>query len=357
MKRPIVAAILAIGVNVILGHFTSAIAANTTQTIEASFYLVKESEAKPIADREVIVVPCAPVNGNCQDVINAIEKLLSGMASVNSEKGELLDINIKTELKKLVSVQTVRTGIDGTIVTECQTTDCIVYSSAISNSSNTFWLKLQQQGTKAQYLPSSGIEIATASLSPQMQELAKSLNNLQAQLSVGTSFSSFSDKRTSFIAAFSAVSESADVKNYEDTLIACDKIALQLELLSKAWQAYINGTQTLGGETVHLAHKDFVEPLIESFNSVSGSEVIVLQKPKNGFLSSLFGARNVYKMDGILSLMMTAIDKKIDYALATYEAKSDGMGVPVVDFGSNSSPETEPEPISEPKRQSLDVYF
>lgn len=202
MKSLGVAGAVAIGINVIIGYFPFAIAANQTKSIEASFYLIKESEAKPIADREVLLVPCAPVNGNCQDILKIAEESLSKITSQSPEKMGLLDINIKDELKKLTGVQTTRTAIDGTVKTECPTINCIIYSSFISNSSNIFWIKLQKQGTKVQYLPSSGIEVATASRSPQMQELEKSLNNLQARLQTGISYTSLKGCNSPFLCSF-----------------------------------------------------------------------------------------------------------------------------------------------------------
>lgn len=84
-----------------------------------------------------------------------------------------------------------------------------------------------------------------------------------------------------------------------------------------------------------MAPSKFVEPLTELFNSVSGYEAIILYQSKNGFLTSLFGMKDVYKIDNFPSIMMTAISKKVDYALATYEASSDGGSIPVVDFDGN----------------------
>jgi hypothetical protein len=252
---------------------------------QATFATVDSRGVIPVADRQVLAVPCVPINGKCQEIIDYLSEKVSKTRNLDAPKIAKLDERIRAELEALPGVVTTRTSLSGTAKITCKTQNCLVYTSVLNNENNLFWVVLHPQSEDREYAPSRAIAIRGAERPEEITKLYESMRTLRSSFSAGLSYSALSSVTSPFINALSEAQKYKADPSYSKAIQEAETIERLLPVLSTTWEIYVKSSRsTILGPT-HNVSCSSVKKIRDVWNSVLGHEDI--REIKGGLLGCL----------------------------------------------------------------------
>lgn len=126
------------------------------------FTQVIEDRPTPVVDTGIHVVPCAPINGTCRDLLKDLTAAFSGPkvwtdASISQALGKA-----EAQLVVRKGHRLIRSDAAGSARLACPTANCLVFAASSAAGRTVVWSFLQPQGRSRELLPSDGISLQSA---------------------------------------------------------------------------------------------------------------------------------------------------------------------------------------------------
>lgn len=146
-----------------LGCLCLSAEAATGEPTKVVYTQVQEGRPFPVADNEVMFIPCAPINSDCKVISESFASTLTSKTKAWTD--EQLSTFLKETRNKLSSrkgFHLTRTNGSGTALINCPTLNCLVHSSISNNGNSIIWSNLLAAGKTHDLLPSKGVRLSTA---------------------------------------------------------------------------------------------------------------------------------------------------------------------------------------------------
>ncbi|HEY9825255.1 MAG TPA: hypothetical protein V6D19_07390 [Stenomitos sp.] len=298
---------------------------------KAIFATVDDRGVIPVADAEVIIVPCAPINKNCQQIIDYLTATISGIRNPSPSQLENLSLDIKAKLKVLKNSSISRTNLSGISEINCETQNCLLFTKSISNNSSKIWVVLQPKDKDKEYANSSAISISGEAIPKNIQKLYDALRSISSNIKSNISYNTYSELKPSLVLAIDEATSETDIK-YSSFKEKASKISKLMDITDTLWSAQIRNYRTSYGLESSTVSCQFAKQIAATWNSVLGIDE--LGKPTGGLLGCTFGVdllKTRKNSPTALKIMLSRIYLEIDSLLYS------------IQVGTRELPEINPE--------------
>lgn len=282
---------------------------NNVKTIpletKALFATILPTGVIPVADRPILVIPCAPINENCKEAESYLVEILNKTKNLNNNQINQLNQKIKNSLLGLQQAEEFYTDLRGEVTFNCPTVNCLIYTNLINEKDKLFWVKLHEQGIEKEYPPSTAIKLETYSVSPSINNLNQSIAELKSQMGAGISYNRLPIYIAAFNQALEEAENSQDFDKYPETIVEAARISILLSILSNTWELYIQSTDTMGYKETHIISCKNARILRDRWNDTLGYED--LGKVKGGILGCIG-----FDITGLPERMISVISSKLN---------------------------------------------
>jgi hypothetical protein len=287
---------------------------------KATFATVDDRGVIPVADAEVVIVPCAPINKNCQQIIDYLIVTISGIRNPSPSQLENLSLDIKTKLKVLKNSSIARTNLSGISEINCETQNCLLFTKSISNNSSQIWAVLQPKEKDKEYANSSSINISGEAISKNIQKLYDVLRSIGSNIKSNISYNTYSELKPGLILAIHEATSETDIK-YSSFKERASKISRLMDITDTLWSAQVRNYRTSYGIESSTVSCQFAKQIADTWNNVLGIDE--LGKPTGGLLGCTFGVallKTRKNSPTALKIMLSRIDVEIDNLLYYLQA-------------------------------------
>ncbi len=126
------------------------------------FTQVIEDQPTPVVDAAVHVVPCAPVNASCRDLLNDLVAPFRGSKVWTGTSISQAVAKAEGQLVVQKGHRLLRTDAAGSARLSCPTANCLVFAASTAAGRTVVWSFLQPLGRSRELLPSAGRSVVAA---------------------------------------------------------------------------------------------------------------------------------------------------------------------------------------------------
>jgi hypothetical protein len=287
---------------------------------KATFATVDDRGVIPVADVEVVVVPCAPINKNCQQIINYLTTTISEIKNPSLSQLEKLSLDIRSKLKVLQNSNIVRTNLSGVSEINCETQNCLLFTSSIASNSSRIWAVLQPKKTDKEYANSSSINILGETTPKNIQKIYDVLRSINSNIKSNISYNTFSGLKPNLILAMDEAIGETDIK-YSLFKEQTSKVIKLMDVTDTLWSTQIKNYRRSSFEESSTVSCEFAKQLVITWNNIVGIDE--LGNPTGGLLGCAFGVdllKTRRNSPTVLKIMLSRIDEEINtllYSLQT----------------------------------------
>jgi hypothetical protein len=291
--------------------------------ISITYYAVIDNEARLLADSQVTVVPCAPINADCKDLQDKIQKVFGTSKALSSKEFEHIQTEIEDIVRDHLQVQVYRTNLKGVVKFSCPALNCLTYHSKQIGKENIFWVSLFRANSENEMPSSLGKSLPTKVMPLGAIHLAESLETMSGSFTAGVSYSSLSSTTATFYSALQSFSSSEEYKQsseYESFVARAKRISTLLHVLSTIWEAKIAApTQPYNGKDVKVVPEGLGASIIDLYNSaidIGEGNGYQINKDTWKGCNWLIGCK--YNVDGLFDIAFESTTNNIASALQAY---------------------------------------
>jgi hypothetical protein len=298
---------------------------------KATFATVDDRGVTPVADAEIVIVPCAPINKNCQQIIDYLTVIISEIRNPSQSQLENLSLDIKTKLKALKNSSIARTNLSGISEINCETQNCLIFTKSINNNSSHIWAVLQPKDKDKEYANSSAISISGENTPKNIQKLYDALRSIGSNIKSNISYNTYSGLKPGLILAIDEATSETDIK-YSSFKEGASRISRLMDITDTLWSTQIKNYRTSYGVESSTVSCQFAKQIAAIWNSVVGIDE--LGNPSGGLLGCTFGVdllKTRKNNPTALKIMLSRIYVEIDSLLNSIQT------------GTRDLPEVNPE--------------
>lgn len=121
-----------------------------------------EDRPTPVVDGAVHVVPCAPINATCRDLLNDLAVPFRGSKVWTGASMSQALRKAEGQLVAQKGHRLLRTDASGSVRLACPTANCLVFAASTAAGRTVVWSFLQPLGRSRELLPSAGLSVVAA---------------------------------------------------------------------------------------------------------------------------------------------------------------------------------------------------
>ncbi len=121
-----------------------------------------EDRPTPVVDAAVHVVPCAPVNATCRELLNDLTAPFRGSRVWTGTAISQAVAKAEGQLVVQKGHRLLRTDAAGSVRLACPTANCLVFAASTAAGRTVVWSFLQPFGRSRELLPSAGLSVVAA---------------------------------------------------------------------------------------------------------------------------------------------------------------------------------------------------